>query len=233
MATAKQARAETSHEGVVSASRSNAMTSDHPDDFKVFYMREPQFHPDHGKLLPGDKVLLAPDEAARWERLGLVYKDGDQHRGKSLRERIEEAEAEARERVLAEMGASAQENMVLANESNVDRVRPQYREAQRQSEEVYARGEALLTEDERAAQRGRGRRASLSPMESDPDTREALRLRRERQFTTDNQAAGPAVVASEAFHAEQEGEAEGAYEAPPRRGRGSAGPTTETARVEE
>lgn len=233
MATAKQARAETVDEGVASASRSNAMTSNNPDDFKVFYMQQPQFHPDHGKLLPGDKVLLGPDEAGRWERLGLVYKDGDQHRGKSLRERIEEAEAAARERVLAEMGASAQENMILADESNVDKVRPQYREAQRQTEEVYARGETLLHEDDRAAQRGRGRRASNAPMDSDPDTREALRLRRERQFTTENQAGGPAVVAAEAFHAEQEGGGEDTSESLPRRGRESAGPTTETARGAE
>lgn len=164
-----------------------------PEATTVFYMKEPQYHPDHGKLLPGDQVHLTAAQAKRWERLGLIYPEGDKHKGQSLRERIAEAEAAAREQVLAEAGLTAQPVMLGG-----DSVPPEYEAAQKETDERYARARELLDEDQRASRRASSRRVA---------TREELaESRRVAQLSAT--AAGSAVLAQEAYTSDQPAEKE-------------------------
>lgn len=187
----------------------------------TYYMAQPQFHPDHGKKLPGDPIELDDDQAKRWLRLGLIYPEGTKHNGKSLRERIEEAEKAARETVLAEMGVLSQENQLLTEGDQ--RVRPAYVQAQEETEERYKLGAQLLDEDERAAQRRPGRRAAgaSARAQNDPDTRDTFRQMREEQYRVANQAGGLAAEESAAMAAEQEATASEASH------RSSGGPSTD------
>lgn len=166
-----------------------------PEATKTYYMKEPQYHPDHGKMLPGDTVNLTEKEARRWERLGLIYAEGDKHKGKSLRERIDEAEKAARERVLAEAGLTAQPVMLGG-----DQVHPDYAEAQKETEERYARSREYLAETANPESRRAGARRVAS-------SREALAA--ERQAGREANASYPLSVQNEAvesFTAEQPAE---------------------------